>query len=1336
MNRPDLLRIVPIYEDDQEECSYRALVSPVLNREKIRNTPLVLAEEMTSGEVLRCDVILDVIHSFKVLTTTRELFLQEAPEKFELMAHDVFGNAFSTLEDVQFHWEILQHSSSDHYTDVLRFLKFSESSYHEVPDAMQRLEGEGVTGFMILLEGINTGTAKVSVRLPYKEYKQVPSVEVDIMVLANILIDPNDVHILVGDRTRFRVLQLTKGTLNDISANNQYYLEMEKENVARIANHLATGLELGKSLVLLRDRNVANDLQAVDGSCPKATLSVVEPGKLTVDLLPHHNWITVEGEYHDIVFTLVTKDEQRIIMGDAYHVESTIDGQYYRVDSQTKNGTHNAGQALKVGRSVVRGEFEGLSVEMELQIYKRLELTPKLVIIPFEPVQNVRSNQIQFLAEGGDGNYIWSVDNKNLVTVNKNGFAEARVTEHTVGEHSRKANVKVALQRNPKIFETASVLFLEPIQLEIVEYNFETALGDVVRLHIALFAEQAPGKVVPFTDCRNINFELLLSETTVFTSEFTPDNVTLAGNACQVVTLRAVQLGKTQLKVSYRYQNKILSDAVQLVAFEALELLNPSVAELVLPVGSSQNVLFKNGPEKLFNMDAELTKKLNFEKSIIDVTEFAVGQSTSSFKLTVFTVLCKKVGESEFHLQLTNVLAGSKKYRPYLFQHSTLRVFCVKPRFLNLISRSKMNEACPMNSKVNSIMELNGKEEDGDEKDFVEVEIEVLDGNNRILSNISSLALSWKLLEGQTELRDFHYQRSEELQTVENVPIPGVFLLNVDKNLKAEMKTNFKLLGTVVAYDDVVMRSVRVAGEVPPFGIQKAAGESLVTPLIESELNFMVVNATLLSTDRITIFYKSMKRVPILQGSGFYDVSLSDRSKVTTEVDRVRNEILISPREIGDTIMTVYDRCLSSLKQEVLVSVVSVDRIELRVSDRVAETKTIDAIARLYSANDALDVDYENLKTYELTVDVLNAAILKMELVDDQRNLQRGEIRYRVTGLVVGDTKVIVSSGKTVKSSPASSIQVFAPLELFPKNTTILVGSSLQVTYRGGPQPDVDVTFVAANEKVLQVDSSLVHGVKIGQSRVTGRCIGFDPSAGASVTFSQDSVDVHVIPLEGVKIVAPLVKMVEGAVMPASIWALPNIPPTILGTLANLRVHWTTTRPDVLEISSIFAAIGVEYSEPDLINVHVRGLKAGKAQLNAKVVAPNGKTLHASVEITGKDLFALSRDLLYPVAAFNNVSLVFSVIRPICVVVADLELVRPKRMTVAGSVLTMPPNSEIQLKANIDDVQFKLNNPAALTGRNLINVTESGAVTSGDQIGFAFVMVCGLSALLLQRLFV
>lgn len=51
-------------------------------------------------------MILDVIHSLGVLTTTRELYLEEAPETFELWAQDSQGNAFSTLEGVEFSWNM------------------------------------------------------------------------------------------------------------------------------------------------------------------------------------------------------------------------------------------------------------------------------------------------------------------------------------------------------------------------------------------------------------------------------------------------------------------------------------------------------------------------------------------------------------------------------------------------------------------------------------------------------------------------------------------------------------------------------------------------------------------------------------------------------------------------------------------------------------------------------------------------------------------------------------------------------------------------------------------------------------------------------------------------------------------------------------------------------------------------------------------------------------------------------------------------------------------------------------------------------------------------------
>lgn len=93
----------------------------------------------------------------------------------------------------------------------MRFLRFSESKYHDVPPTVEKFDRVGLKGYMVLLEGINTGSAKVSVGLPYPEYQHtVPALEVNIVVLANIILDPSDVHILVGDSISFRILQVKR----------------------------------------------------------------------------------------------------------------------------------------------------------------------------------------------------------------------------------------------------------------------------------------------------------------------------------------------------------------------------------------------------------------------------------------------------------------------------------------------------------------------------------------------------------------------------------------------------------------------------------------------------------------------------------------------------------------------------------------------------------------------------------------------------------------------------------------------------------------------------------------------------------------------------------------------------------------------------------------------------------------------------------------------------------------------------------------------------------------------------------------------------------------------
>ena len=88
------MRLIPINENYDRMCS-SAVVVQTTTRESTRNTAIVLAEDISSGHFLRCDVIVDAIFSLYMVTTTRELFIEEAPEAFEVRAYDEQGCFFN-----------------------------------------------------------------------------------------------------------------------------------------------------------------------------------------------------------------------------------------------------------------------------------------------------------------------------------------------------------------------------------------------------------------------------------------------------------------------------------------------------------------------------------------------------------------------------------------------------------------------------------------------------------------------------------------------------------------------------------------------------------------------------------------------------------------------------------------------------------------------------------------------------------------------------------------------------------------------------------------------------------------------------------------------------------------------------------------------------------------------------------------------------------------------------------------------------------------------------------------------------------------------------------------
>lgn len=226
---------------------------------------------------------------------------------------------------------------------------------------------------MILLDGINSGSAKVIVKLPQNEYKHVPEIEVDITVLANLIIDPMDASILIGDTITFKVLQLKQGKLHEIVLGAQYYLEIENNDYAKINGGLATGIALGITEVILRDRNVIES-NLVNTPMPRARLSVVEAEKIVLNLLPYFNWVTVETEKHEIAIDLYTKNDERIMLGSKFKMELTSDQKLFLESSRNTNGSRIQGEAVKVGTNLVIGSFLNVSIILRYICYLTIHL--------------------------------------------------------------------------------------------------------------------------------------------------------------------------------------------------------------------------------------------------------------------------------------------------------------------------------------------------------------------------------------------------------------------------------------------------------------------------------------------------------------------------------------------------------------------------------------------------------------------------------------------------------------------------------------------------------------------------------------------------------------------------------------------------------------------------------------------------------------------------------------------------------------------------------------------------------------------------------------------------
>ncbi|CAH2043416.1 unnamed protein product, partial [Iphiclides podalirius] len=471
LSRDDIIDLEALYDDTWGHCSRAARVT--VSKTCIPpGSVIILAEEVNTGEILRGDVDIDQISLLKVASTTWKLFLEEAPEAFEVVAYDDQGNKFSSLEGISFTWTI-QNLGKNYGEDPLVTLVRWHDTDYEAPPGITELESKGLRSHSVLLYGQAMGECQVTVCIGNI------CTDFNLQVVASVVLYPATAVVAPGDTLRYKVVRMRAGKLTVQNVvDTLYSLRLPENSIAKLedAISLVRGTDIGSTTVLL-----------MSGTTEVATalLTVAEPHSIRVTLRPANLVVYVEGEAN---IDLLRSTENGTITHAVAQNEGpfTVTAKLYSI----------AGRTLM---TKVEGEVSAIAVE-PLEI-----VPPELFIAWSDSPQEIKLKH----RGGGDEPVTWSESETVLqshaaFSLTTTGVATVR----GVGQ----LDVKVHLKKYPHVHANGRIWSAVP-ELVQVSSSGHARIGRPHHLHIALTATHpSTGELYNFQICNCASFAVSLLE--------------------------------------------------------------------------------------------------------------------------------------------------------------------------------------------------------------------------------------------------------------------------------------------------------------------------------------------------------------------------------------------------------------------------------------------------------------------------------------------------------------------------------------------------------------------------------------------------------------------------------------------------------------------------------------------------------------------------------------------------------------------------------------------------------------------------------------------------------
>ncbi|XP_065558843.1 nuclear pore membrane glycoprotein 210-like [Artemia franciscana] len=1287
-SRPDIIQVVMNKDGPGPDCSRSAIVSLSLSSSSIslaqqKAAAFVLAAG--EGETLYCDVVVSTIHKIEISVRTHEIYLDDVG-KIEARAYDDQGNEFSTLNGLAMEWHIEPTNKME--SDAIRIVSFEDSKY-DASQSVEKLEKSGKRGDTILIEGMKTGSAKICVRFEDPLLKEVPSGEVRMTVIANIALDPPRVYLMPGSSVTFQVIQFKHGRLHPLPMieAQQYLLRMSNSSVVAVSDPTSfkvTALTTGETQVTLLDPNLEED-----GPHPTATILVAFPAKLKLNLLPYKNWVTLEHSEHILDVEIFDQYDNKIHPSDELAVRTQIASRFVDVRNASQNGTWNVIYTTSPGIGKIKASLkyltlpDGTQLEVQppvkatadIEIYQSIVIQPQFRIYPWDPVTNP-AYEVKFKATGGGDSHIWASSNTSVATISHTAVASTR---GRIGM----TNVTAAMMKNQKLKGIAQIFVLPAvdlkIQLNVFEFEEKSPIIVPIGLYAHLFEDisfNTENNTQVFSDCSKIPFEVDFSDRKAFVYNGDITHLSLRYTCAQAM-LSSTGVGFSKLTVSYSPGGAILKDIVTIATYRKLKPLDPVSGVTVLSLGASRTVVFEGGPLPWVTKPSGHFYRMNVGNGTVVKSSSAkmIWDEESGRKdFYSMTVSCMEIGETKVTLRVGN-LASSTNPHPVSIE-SSINVICAEPTSVELRAEVKRPEGAPLD--LCSVDPITQRVRSQSYEDLVLV-VTLRDIQSRKFDNISSIELHWIVSDEKLAV----IEPEEEILNREN---QNDVLRHSRPKYTRILKTTGAtgVVDVTVSFTGYKSKYLKHVGVFGYHDIKKPIREDI--DMSVDTLNLLLVDDVTVEPKEKTIFNHPNNSLflSLHNGSGIFSVSF-DKEEIASFVHHQDHQtVQVFPVRDGTTTITIKDACLTTRSIATSqIHVASLERIEMDGPEKVALKDSIKIHVKILdTAGNQLSVSSAKFLNLKGKADG-NFVNLRFEPESSETDFV-----YTVVGMYVGTASISFVADKGIRSS-VLSIEVFAPLKIEPKSLTLIIGSTFQLKAVDGPTPDPNLVYIVEDQTISSVSQAgVILASSLGHTRITAKSLG--PHG---YVYSKDTIDLYVIPFNGVEIRSPSYRIIEGGELPLTAWGHDGKhTPFAFGSVYNqLSFKWSVHGSGYAVVKNCFYEAGMSErpSEKDF-SVVVVAEKAGVLRLRVKVILSGTSTVYENeIQIEVIPRLALS--------------------------------LKQANEFIPSRTILMSMNSKVNLLAN-----RKMYVPVEFKALGNITVDNTGLVRAGSSIGYGTVLITSI----------